>query len=310
MELGDVREVTAGDCSDLYYVDTGMYDTGEYGAAYVLDDDRPAVVETGIGTNYEYILEALEDLGIDRDELEVIAVTHIHLDHAGGAGFLAEACPNAEIHVPAPGAGLLIDPERLVAGTKAAVGDQWAFYVEPKPLPEERVVEIEDGDAIDLGEHELRVHEAPGHAFHQVVFYDPANDAVFTGDAAGIWVPETEEIRETSPPSNFDLEQCLADLETLGKIDPDVLLYTHFGPREVGDDLDRALEEYATVLSEWVDAVEEARDELQDDDAVIEHFAENADLIDVWGERKARAEAVLNTRGVLGYLDREPRNAT
>lgn len=302
-EIGDVHEVTAGDCTDWYYIDTGMYDTEEYGAVYVLDDERPAVVETGIGTDYELILEALAELGITREELAAIAVTHIHLDHAGGAGFLAEACPNADVYVPAPGAGLLADPSRLVAGTKAAVGDQWQYYADPEPIPEDRIVEIEDGDVLEFGEHELHVHEAPGHAFHQVVFEDPTNDVVVTGDAAGIWVPETEEIRETSPPSDFHLEECLADVETLIEIDPDVLCYTHFGPREVGDGAREALEAYATVLTEWVEAVEAKRAELGDDEAVLEHFAETAEMTDVWGEHRARAEAAMNARGVLGYLD-------
>ncbi|TYL39923.1 MBL fold metallo-hydrolase [Natronococcus pandeyae] len=303
MEIGDVREVTVGDCTDLYYLDTGMYGTSGYGAVYILDDDQPAVVDTGIGTNHERILEALDEVGIDRDELAVIAVTHIHLDHAGGAGFLAEACPNAEVYVPAIGARHLADPSQLVAGTKAAVGDQWEYYVDPEPVPEDRIVEIEDGDVVDLGDHELRVHEAPGHAPHQVVFEDPENDAVFTGDAAGIWVPTTEQILETSPPSNFHLERCLEDVETLKEIDPDVLCYTHFGPRYVGDDAEAALEEYAAVLSEWVEQVEEKRAELEDDEALVEHFASASEMADVWGEHKASAEAAMNTRGVVGYLD-------
>ncbi|MDF9747462.1 MBL fold metallo-hydrolase [Natrinema salsiterrestre] len=303
MEIGDVRQVTTGDCSDLYCLDTGMYDTSEYGAVYILDDDRPAVVDTGIGTNYDRLREALAEVGVELDDLEVIALTHVHLDHAGGAGFLAADCPNAEVYVPALGADHMVDPSRLVAGTKNAVGDQWTHYVEPEPVPEEQVVAIEDGDVIDLGTHELRVHAAPGHAPHQVVFEDPANDAVFVADAAGIWVPETEAIRETSPPSNFDLEQCLADLETLKAIDPDVFCYPHFGPRYVGDDVKGALAAYATVLEEWVDAVAAKRAELEDDEAVVEHFAEVAEMSDVWGEEKASEEAKLNTRGVLGYLD-------
>ncbi len=303
MEIGDVRQVTAGDCSDLYYVDTGMYETSGYGAVYVVDDERPAIVDTGIGTNYERILEALEEIGIAPEELEVIAVTHIHLDHAGGAGYLAAACPNADVYVHPIGTSHLADPSKLVAGTKAAVGDQWQYYVEPKPIPEDRIVEIEDGDAIDLGTHELRVHEMPGHAPHQVVFEDPVNDAVFTADAAGIWVPEREEIRETSPPSNFHLERCLEDVETLQEIDPDVLCYAHFGPRYVGDDAERALEEYASVLEERVQDVEEKRAELEDDEALVDHFASRSDLGDAWGEHKAGAEAGMNVRGVVGYLD-------
>ena len=303
MEVGDVREVTTGDCSELYYLDTGMYDTNEYGAVYIIDDDRPAVVDTGIGTNYELVREALAEVGIGQDDLEVIALTHIHLDHAGGAGFLAADYPNADVYVHPIGTDHMADPSRLVAGTKAAVGEQWQYYVEPEPIPDERIVEIEDGDVIDLGTHELRVHAAPGHAPHQVVFEDPQNNAVFVADAAGIWVPELEEIRVTSPPSNFDFEQCLADLETLETLDPDVLCYPHFGPRFVGDDLETALEEYAIVLEEWVDAVAQKRDGLEDDEAVIEHFAATTDMADVWGEEKASEEAKLNTRGVLGYLE-------
>lgn len=303
MEAGDVRAVTAGDCSDLYVVDTGMFETSNYGAAYILDAERPAVVESGIGTNYEHILAALEAVGIDRAALEVIAVSHIHLDHAGGAGFLADACPNADVYIPEVGAHHLVEPDRLVEGTKSAVGDQWEFYTEPKPVPEERLVGLEDGDVIDLGNHELRVHAAPGHAPHHAVFEHPENDAVFTADAAGLWVAEREEIMETSPPSQFNFERCLADVDTLIEIDPDVLLYTHFGPREVGDDAERVLEEYKDVLTEWVETVEAKRAELDDDEAVIEYFGDDPKMVDVWGERKAREERMMNARGVLGYLD-------
>ncbi len=302
MESGSVRAVTAGDCTDLYYLDTGMYDADGYGAVYVLDDDdRPS--------------SSKPDRHQPRADPRGAYRTRHRSRRTGGdrghprpsgprrrRGF-ARACPNADVYVPAVGASHLADPSALVAGTKAAVGDQWEFYTEPEPVPEDRVVEIEDGDVIDFGDHELRVHEAPGHAFHQVVFADPENDAVFTGDAAGLWAPEHERIVETSPPSDFDLEQCLADLETIAEIDPDVLCYTHFGPREVGDDLDRALEEYATVLEEWVADVAAAREECEDDEAVVEQFAASTDLGEVWNERKASAEAAMNARGVLGYLD-------
>ena len=303
MAAGDVHEVTTGECTDLYYVDTGMYDVDGYGAVYVIDDDRPAVVDTGIGTNHERVLDAIESVGIDREELDVIAPTHVHLDHAGGAGYLAEACPNAEVYVHRIGAPHLVDPSRLVEGTKRAVGDQWEFYVEPRPVPEGRIVEIEGGDRIDLGTHELIAHHAPGHAPHQVVFEDPANDAVFTADAAGLYVPELDEVHPTSPPPNFDLEACLADIETLRGIDPSTLLYAHFGPAGRGDRLD----EYEEVISDWVRSIVAAREELgEDDEAVVERFVAEAveETGDIWGERKARAETRMNVEGVLHYLDR------
>ncbi|ELZ10840.1 beta-lactamase [Halovivax asiaticus JCM 14624] len=299
MGIGDVTRVTVGDCTDLHYVDTGMYDTAEYGSVYLLDYERPAIVDSGIGTNYERILAALDEVGIDHDDLAAIVLTHVHLDHAGGAGFLAEACPNATVYAPHNGARHVRDPSRLVEGTKAAVGDQWRYYVEPKPVPEDRLEPYEDGDVIGLGTHELRAHAAPGHAPHHFVFEDPANDAVFTADGAGIWVPAIDEVRPTSPPPQFDLAQCLADVETIRDLDPSTLCFAHFGPRETGDVLDA----YAETLSAWVESVREQRAELGDDEAVIEHFADATDLDSVWGETKARGEVSMNVRGVLTSLD-------
>jgi len=104
MERGDFYEATAAGASDLYYVDAGLYGTPGYGSIYVLDAERPAVIETGTGYSYELLLETIERVGIDPEELEVIAVTHVHLDHAGGAGLLAEACPNADVYVHGRGA--------------------------------------------------------------------------------------------------------------------------------------------------------------------------------------------------------------
>jgi glyoxylase-like metal-dependent hydrolase (beta-lactamase superfamily II) len=300
MAPGDVSTVDTGDCTDLHYVDTGMYDTAEYGAVYVVDADRVAIVDTGIGTHYDRILDALDELGIDPSAVDVLAVTHVHLDHAGGAGFLAEACENATVAVHERGARHLSDPGRLWEGTKGAVGDQIDYYTEPEPVSEERIRELADGDVIDLGNHELRVHHAPGHAPHQVVFEDPANDCVFVADAAGIYVPELDAVRQTSPPPQFDLEQVLDDVATLRELDPSTLCYPHFGPART----DERLAEYETVIQEWVDAVAEKRGELGDDRAVIDHFVETEEMNELWGDRKARGETSMNVRGVLSYLDR------
>ena len=302
MAIGDLTQVTVNGCSDLYCLDTGMYDTEEYGAVYVLDAERPAIVDTGIGTHYEQILDALDEIGIEREALEVIAVTHVHLDHAGGAGYIAEACPNAEVVVHEIGAPHLVDPERLIEGTKRAVQDQWEFYVEPIPVPEDRIREITDGDVVDLGDHELVAHHAPGHAPHQVVYHDTTDDAVYVADAAGIWVPELGRVRETSPPSNFDLEQCLLDVKMLQELEPETLLYPHFGPQPNPEEV---LASYETVLPEWVAEVREKKGELGDDDAVVRAFVDANTMEPVWGERKARGETSLNVRGVLRYLKRE-----
>ncbi|WP_435359646.1 MBL fold metallo-hydrolase [Haloarchaeobius sp. DFWS5] len=299
MDPGDMQEVTTGECTDCYYLDTGMYGTTEYGAVYILDAAQPAIVDTGIGTNYEYILDALDELDIAREDVEYLIPTHVHLDHAGGAGYLAEACPNATVAIHERAVRHLVDPSRLWEGTKSAVGDQIEWYTEPKPVPEDRIQALEDGDVIKLGDHSLHATEAPGHAPHQHVFYDPDNDAVFTADAAGIYVPAIDDVRETTPPPQFDMEQALADVETVREIDPSTLLFAHFGPAPADDLLDA----YEERLQSWVGTVEAVRAELEDDEAVVAHFADDPELLDVWGEEKASGETAMNVRGVLRYLD-------
>jgi glyoxylase-like metal-dependent hydrolase (beta-lactamase superfamily II) len=295
MAIGDWFEVP--DSTDLYYVDVGAYGIPEYGTVYVVDAERPAVVDTGLGRNREYVFDLLDELEADP---EYIVATHVHLDHAGGAGYLAERYPEATVVTPERGVEHLVDPSRLVAGTKAAVEDQWKYYDEPLPVPEERIEGLTDRDVLDLGDRALTVHHAPGHAPHHCFLHDDGDDIVFTADAAGIFVPETGDVRPTSPPAQFHLEKCLADADTITALDPDVLCYGHFGSRAYEEGV---MDEYKRTLVEWVEAVRSKRVELEDDGAVIDYFMDNTDMVDVWGPEKARAEERLNTKGVLGYID-------
>ena len=303
MAIGDV-EAVAG-TADVYYVDTGMYEVADYGSVYVVDAERPAVIDTGTGADYDAVSGALDELGIGESDLAYVLPTHVHLDHAGGAGFLARDYPDAEVRIHERGVRHLVDPERLVEGTKAAVGDQWRFYADPEPVPEGRIAGLEDGDEIDLGDHALVAHEAPGHAPHQHVFHDETEDVAFTADAAGLYVSSADTCRETTPPPQFDLDQARRDASMIQDLDPDALCFGHFGPRDYDADL---LDDYKRTLVEWVEAVRRKRDELGDDEAVVDHFVAHADEMvgaDVWGDRKAADEAELNTRGVLAFLSRE-----
>lgn len=295
----ELQEATSAGTTDLYYVDLELYETSGYGSVYIIDDERPAVIDTGTGVNYEWILDGLAELDIAPADVAVIAPTHVHLDHAGGVGYLAAECPNADICVYEAGSQFLVDPTRIWEGTREVVGDRIKHYAEPRPVPEERIEELDDGETVDLGEHSLDVHHAPGHAFHQAVFYDPANDGVFTADAAGINHPDLDGVRQTSPPPGFGLEGCLADVEMLQELDPAALYYAHFGDHETGD----LLSEYADVLQSWVEAVERKRTELDDDEAVVEYFAEQPETLGVWPEQQARGEERMNVRGVLNYVD-------
>ncbi|MFW6436982.1 MAG: MBL fold metallo-hydrolase [Halococcoides sp.] len=297
MAIGEFTRADRVD-SDLAYVDSGMFDCPEYGSIYLIDDDRPAIVDSGIGTGVDHILDALDVIGVAPEDLAVIALTHVHLDHAGGAGHLIERCPNAKVHVHEIGAPHVADPERLWEGTKRAVGDQIEFYRDPRPVSRDRIVEITDGDVIDLGTHRLLAHHAPGHAPHQVVYECPTMDAVFTGDAAGVYSPSADAVQVTSPPPDFDREGVLDDARMIDDLDPEWLCYAHFGPAKRAD----RLVTYREKTDAWVDQITDWRADC-DDEAVIERAIERRETPEIWPDHKARGEIAMNARGVLHSLD-------
>lgn len=302
MSSRDISAVTLGNCEDIYCLDTGMFDVSEYGSVYIIDDERPAVIDTGTGSNYEQILDAIGSVGISQDDLDAIIQTHVHLDHAGGAGYLIEECPNASVYVYTGGAQHLVSPDRLVHGTKQAVGDLWKYYRDPQPVPEDRIVPLDDQDVIDLGERQLVMHHAPGHAPHHTFLESPSDDAVFAAEAAGIYVQRLNTVLPAAPPPRFDYDAAINDIEHLRKIDPGVLLYGHYGAARTGNLLD----EYEKKLTAFYESVKRKLSEFNNKEEVFQHFISemNNDLSKVWSAEKANADQRLNVAGVIEYIER------
>jgi glyoxylase-like metal-dependent hydrolase (beta-lactamase superfamily II) len=199
-------------------------------AAYLVAGPSPALVETGAQTSAPAVRAALERAGLAPADLAWLVLTHIHLDHCGGTGALAEAFPNATVVVHRRGARHLVSPERLVVASHVVYGETSWLYGGLDPVPEDRIVPAEDGQRIAVGPgRHLVMMEATGHARHHMAVLDEATGAVMAGDALGVRFPGAG-LYPAVPPPDFDLDASLRTLARLRDLEPPELLLGHFGP--------------------------------------------------------------------------------
>jgi glyoxylase-like metal-dependent hydrolase (beta-lactamase superfamily II) len=243
---------------DVFEIDTRMAGYSQITAGYLILADRPCLVETGTAPSAPVVRDALASLGVGPHDLATVVVTHIHLDHAGGVGDIAGMFPSARIVVHELGARHLADPGRLMSSARRVYGDDldWLFG-EMAPTPAERILAVEERGSVDLGGgRSLDSHYSPGHAKHHVGLIDSASGDLYVGDAAGVFLPETGDMRPATPPPDFDLPLALDSLRLFAALAPQRLLFSHFGPVE---DVTAALERSAEELNVWVAETRRAR---------------------------------------------------
>src|ERR687895_2249652 len=182
--------------SDVYEIDTRMAGYTGITAGYLIASDRPCLVEPGTAGSASVVRDALTHLGVGAADLATVVVTHIHLDHAGGGGGMADPHPEAEIVVHEKGARHLADPSRLMRSARMVYGDRLdSLFGELKPTDGVRIRAVEETGAIDLGGgRTLSSHYSPGHAKHHVGLLDSATGDLYVGDAVGVYIPETADI--------------------------------------------------------------------------------------------------------------------
>lgn len=243
--------------NDVFQIDTRMAGYEGITAGYLIRSSRPCLVETGTSRSAPIMADALTKLGVARADLATVVVTHIHLDHAGGVGDIASMYPAAEVVVHQQGARHLADPSRLMAGARSVYGDTLdVLFGRLAPVPAERIRSLDDVGAIDLGDgRRLDSHYSPGHAKHHVGLIDSASGDLYVGDAAGVYIPDTGDLRPATPPPDFDLETALASLRKFSALAPTRLLFSHYGP--VGD-VEAILDRSAEEITVWVERTREA----------------------------------------------------
>jgi len=301
----------------VYLVDTLYLRPGLAASHLVVDDGHAAFVDTGAAPAAPRLLAALDELGLAREQVDYLFLTHVHLDHAGGAGQLMRALPNARAVLHPRGAPHLIDPTRLVAGSIQVYGEALyrQLYGELIPIPAERVVIAEDRQRIALGRRTFEFIDAPGHAKHHHCPIDLDSREVYSGDNFGICYREFDTARgpfmlPTTTPVQFDPDALHATIDRLMSYRPQRVLQTHFGPvtdlERLAADLHAALVELVRIAREHAQAPDR-RERIEAD--MFRYFSARLDEHGYPGDLARRHELLdgdvrLNTAGLEVWLDR------
>lgn len=290
-------------CIDADYVQPGI------ACFYLLgDSDEYALVETGTSRSYDNLRHTLQRLSIDPAQIRYVIPTHVHLDHAGGAGRYMRAFPRATLLVHPRGARHLINPEKLIASAQQVYGEEAfrALYGSIDPVPAERVRELADGERFTIGQRELLVLHTRGHAEHHLCLWDEQTRGWFSGDMFGISydylrLPGGSFVLPATTPTQFDPGVYAESVTALAAREPSYLYLTHYGRlpfehRQV-DLLHDQLREYSRLSDAY------AGDTAQLQAAVAE--CTRRQLVPLAGDDQARAlserldmDIALNAQGI------------
>lgn len=304
-------------------LDTGFGGRPAFCAAYLLvEAGRAAFIDCGTLHSVPAMLAGLDAAGLARDAVDHVIATHVHLDHAGGAGALLRELPVARLVVHPRGAPHLVDPEKLIASARQVYGDTLfeQAYGGLVPTPAERVVEAADGQVIELGGRPLLLAHTPGHALHHLSVWDERDRAWFTGDVFGISYREFDVggrpfAIPTSSPVQFDPVQMKASVRRLLAAQPDTCYVTHFGAvRDVQRVGLRLIEQVDAMvaLAQFLEdapgsheALKQALTKLYVDRARIHGVADPERLV----RELLEMDIELNAQGLAAWLERERRQA-
>jgi glyoxylase-like metal-dependent hydrolase (beta-lactamase superfamily II) len=219
----------------IFAVDAEYQYPGHAAVHIIKHDGRAAFVDTGTNFSVPYLLAALEELDIARDVVDYIFLTHVHLDHAGGAGLLARELPSAQVVIHPRGVPHMKDPTTLVAASEAVYGKEefHRLYGEILPIAPERIVSVQDCYKCKLAGREFELIHTPGHALHHYAIVDAEFASIFSGDTFGISYRELDTaegpfILPTTSPSQFDADQLISSIDRLMSYVPDSIYLMHY----------------------------------------------------------------------------------
>ncbi|WEG11314.1 MBL fold metallo-hydrolase [Pullulanibacillus sp. KACC 23026] len=242
----------------LFIIDT--YDLGlprRTGCYVLLGEDGVYLVETSASPSKPLIEKGLSELGFGREAVKAILLTHIHLDHAGGAGLFARDYPNASIIVHPRGLRHLADPSRLIAGAQAVYGEDFDRLFNPiLPIPKKQLRSLEDGEQLELSpDRHLTFIDSPGHAKHHYCIFDSLTKGMFVGDTVGLRYASLEEkgtplFLPTTSPNQFDPDAMRNSIKRVQAFRPERLYFGHYSFTENVEEVYRQVNEWLDVFLE------------------------------------------------------------
>lgn len=283
----------------------------------IQENGRVAFVDSGSNDALPNALAALKRLELDVAAVDYVILTHIHLDHAGGAGSLMQAFPNAKLIVHPRGARHMAEPSKLVAGVAAVYGPEYVakVYGEILPVEKDRILEAKDGSSVFLAGRELCFLDTPGHARHHICIVDKKTGGVFTGDMFGLSYRELDVdgrqfVFPTTTPTQFEPDEMSASIDRLLSLNPHAMYLTHYGqlldvPNKA-QDLKRHLNALVTLAKEVHDAGVVRHERIKSGltaylmGAIRAHgcLLPDEELLAIWA-----TDIELNTQGLCVWLD-------
>jgi len=243
--------------SQLYIIDDYDLQHEERTGTYVLLGDEITLIETCAAPSLPHLLNGLQQLRINLADVKNIIVTHVHLDHAGGAGLMMEKCPNATLFVHSRGARHMINPTKLIQGAKAVYGDSFDELFNPiLPIPEKQVHIVQDGETLQISEKRvLTFYDTPGHAKHHISIHDSLTNGIFTGDTIGIYYRELAELGvelylPTTSPSQFQPNAMIAAKDRIRNMNVDSIYFGHYGASSHVSEVYKQLEYWLPIFVE------------------------------------------------------------
>jgi len=220
---------------NFFCIDTHDLNRKERTSAYLLIDEKIALIETSASPSVPYIIEGLNELQISLEDIDYVIVTHIHLDHAGGVGLFLQSCPNAKLVVHPRGVAHMVDPSRLIASAKSVYGNEFERLFDPiLPVEPERIIEARHEDILSLGLHQLTFYHTEGHAKHHISMHYSATNGLFVGDTTGVCYPEMAEeaidlIIPSTSPNQYDPETMEQSIQLYETLNVRALYFGHYG---------------------------------------------------------------------------------